>query len=58
MGEFAFHKFPGQRRSPPSKTLGGQFYINLQHEVQDWLALGVTKTAMVYRLKGQRAPKP
>jgi len=32
--------------------LATQFYISLQLEVKDWLALGVTKTAMVYRLKG------
>jgi len=29
-----------------------QFYDTLQREVAGWLALGVTKTAMVYRLKG------
>ena len=34
------------------KKLAAQFYISLQQEVEDWLALGVTKTAMVYRLNG------
>ena len=41
------------RRWPPSqKRLVAQFYVALQQDVKDWLALGVTKTAMVYRLKG------
>ena len=54
VGEFAFQlRFPGQEAiASKQKKLVAQFYINLQHEVQDWLALGVTKTAMVYRLKG------
>jgi hypothetical protein len=54
VGEFAFQlKFPGQEAiAGKQKKLVAQFYVNLQLEVQDWLALGVTKTAMVYRLKG------
>ncbi len=31
------------------KKLSEQFFISLQQDVQDWLVLGVTKTAMVYR---------
>ena len=54
VGEFAFQlQFP--RRAVVAnkqKILATQFYISLQQEVKDWLALGVTKTAMVYRLKG------
>jgi hypothetical protein len=34
------------------KKLVAQFYVTLQQAVKDWLALGVTKTAMVYRLNG------
>lgn len=34
------------------RKLVAQFHISLQQEVEDWLALGVTKTAMVYRLNG------
>ncbi len=54
VGEFAFQvKFPSRESvAEKQKKLAAQFYINLQREVQDWLALGVTKTGMVYRLKG------
>ncbi|MEO3474114.1 hypothetical protein AAFN86_19760 [Roseomonas sp. CAU 1739] len=54
VGEFAFQlKFPRSDdfRDKPRQRCA-QFYTALQHEVADWLALGVTKTAMVYRLKG------
>jgi hypothetical protein len=54
VGEFAFQiQFPRREDvADKPKKLTTQFYISLQNEVQDWLALGVTKTAMVYRLKG------
>ena len=66
VGEFAFQAnvelspHPAratQRRLAPSiaakqKRLCADFYVALQHAVADWLALGVTKTAMVYRLNG------
>ncbi|MFZ0705929.1 MAG: hypothetical protein WAM71_10035 [Candidatus Korobacteraceae bacterium] len=54
VGEFAFQlKFAGRESiAARQKKLVSGFYMNLQHEVKDWLALGVTKTAMVYRLKG------
>ena len=54
VGEFAFQvKFPNRELvAAKQKKLAAQFYINLQMEVHEWLALGVTKTAMVYRLKG------
>ena len=29
-----------------------QFFVSLQYAVQDWIALGMTKTGAVYRLKG------
>ncbi len=54
VGEFAFQvRFPNRELvAAKQKKLATQFYVNLQLEVQSWLALGVTKTAMVYRLKG------
>jgi hypothetical protein len=54
VGEFAFQlKFTGRDSiAAKQKVLVTQFYMNLQLELKDWLALGVTKTAMVYRLKG------
>jgi hypothetical protein len=54
VGEFAFQaKFDRRENvSDKAKRLGGLFYMTLQHEVADMLALGVTKTGMVYRLKG------
>jgi hypothetical protein len=54
VGEFSFQvKFAAKTAvSDKHKKLATQFYINLQQDVQGWLALGVTKTAMVYRLNG------
>ncbi len=54
VGEFAFQVKFDRRESvgEKQKKLAAQFYVTLQQDVQDWLALGVTKTAMVYRLKG------
>jgi hypothetical protein len=54
VGEFAFQvKFADAAAlAEKQKKLVPQFHVNLQHEVQSWLALGVTKTAMVYRLNG------
>ncbi|GLI94014.1 hypothetical protein [Methylocystis echinoides] len=54
VGEFSFqHKF--QRRDELSaKALlkCAEFFKLLQHEAQDWISLGTTKTGAVYRLKG------
>jgi hypothetical protein len=54
VGEFAFQvKFADKTAvAEKQKKLAAQFYISLQRDVQDWLALGCTKTAMVYRLNG------
>jgi hypothetical protein len=54
VGEFAFQaKFDSREDvSAKARRLGGAFYMTLQQEVADMLALGVTKTGMVYRLKG------
>jgi len=54
VGEFAFQvKFDRREDvAEKQKKLAAQFYITLQNDVASWLALGVTKTGMVYRLKG------
>ena len=54
VGEFAFQAQFVHREdlADKQKQLATLFYIALQNEVKDWLALGVTKTGMVYRLKG------
>ncbi len=56
VGEFAFQvKFPDKESvAEKCKKLFAVFYLALQHEVENWLALGVTKTGMVYRLKGNK----
>jgi hypothetical protein len=54
VGEFAFQcKF--KRRDEvheAAKKRCEQFFCLLQQNAEDWLALGMTKTAAVYRLKG------
>ena len=54
VGEFAFQVKFDRKESvgAKQKQLAAQFYVTLQQDVQDWLALGVTKTGMVYRLNG------
>ncbi len=54
VGEFAFQvKFDRREDvAEKQKKLAAQFYVTLQQDVKDWLALGVTKTGMVYRLHG------
>jgi hypothetical protein len=54
VGEFAFQLQFSRREDVAIKTkqLATHYYVALQNEVKDWLAMGVTKTAMVYRLKG------
>jgi len=54
VGEFAFQvKFARKEDvAEKQKKLVAQFYVTLQWDVENWLALGVTKTGMVYRLKG------
>jgi hypothetical protein len=54
VGEFAFQVKFDRRESvaKKQKSLAKQFYVTLQNDVESWLALGVTKTGMVYRLKG------
>ena len=54
IGEFAFQiKF--KRREELNEialTRGKAFFISLQNAAKDWIALGATKTGVVYRLKG------
>jgi hypothetical protein len=54
VGEFAFQvRFPSRESvAEKSKKLAADFYLALQENVKDWVALGVTKTGLVYRLKG------
>jgi hypothetical protein len=54
VGEFAFQvQFPRREDvAEKQKKLAAMFYVTLQNDVADWLALGVTKTGMVYRLNG------
>jgi hypothetical protein len=54
VGEFAFQlKFADEAEvAQAQRKQVAQFYISLQLAVADWLAMGVTKTAMVYRLGG------
>jgi hypothetical protein len=54
VGEFAFQvKFDRREDiAAKQKKLAAQLYITLQREAAGWLTLGVTKTAMVHRLKG------
>ncbi len=54
VGEFAFQLQFARREdvAQKQKKLLAQFYVTLQQDVKDWLALGVTKTGMVYRLRG------
>jgi hypothetical protein len=53
-GEFAFQARFKRRDEVSKKTKNRcrQFFIALQQSSQDWLLLGATKTALVYRLKG------
>jgi len=54
IGEFAFQiKF--KRREDLNEralTRGEGFFLALQNAARDWIALGATKTGVVYRLKG------
>ncbi len=54
VGEFSFQmKFDRKEAvAHEQRQRVAQFYVSLQHAVEDWLEFGVTKTAMVYRLRG------
>jgi len=43
------------RRQKESKRIGRRaeaFFLGVQDAAKDWIALGATKTGVVYRLKG------
>jgi hypothetical protein len=54
VGEFSFQcKFQRQEEvSAKAKLKCEEFFKLLQHQAQDWISLGTTKTGAVYRLKG------
>jgi hypothetical protein len=54
VGEFAFQVKFKQRDKLGKKRLdrAKRFFVDLQQIGRDWLALGTTKTGIVYRLKG------
>jgi hypothetical protein len=54
VGEFGFQLKIGRdgKLNDRSMKRAEAFFLALQNEARDWIALGVTKTAVVYRLKG------
>jgi hypothetical protein len=54
IGEFAFQIKFKRREDLKQKALrrGEAFFLALQDAAKDWIALGATKTGVVYRLKG------
>lgn len=54
VGEFSFQCKFQRRHELSAKALQkcGEFFRALQHQAQDWISLGTTKTGAVYRLKG------
>lgn len=54
VGEFSYQSRFQRRDELSAKAMkrSAAFFDLLQHEAQDWLMLGVTKTGAVYRLKG------
>ena len=54
IGEFAFQiKFKRREDlNDQALTRGEGFFLSLQNAARDWIALGATKTGVVYRLKG------
>lgn len=54
VGEFSFQCKFRRREDLSVKAMDrcAEFFRILQHEAQDWISLGTTKTGAVYRLKG------
>src|SRR5262249_41012634 len=54
IGEFAFELKFKRRQDLREKALrrAEAFFVSLQDAAKDWIALGATKTGVVYRLKG------
>ena len=43
---------PGLNATNMAVLVGDAFFVALQFAAKDWIALGATKTGVVYRLKG------
>ncbi|TDT92831.1 hypothetical protein [Azorhizobium] len=54
VGEFSYQARMERRAAVSAKAIerSNAFFNALQHAAQDWVALGMTKTGAVYRLKG------
>src|SRR5262245_52656398 len=54
IGEFAFQIKFKKREDLREEAMrkGEKFFLDLQYAAKDWIALGATKTGVVYRLKG------
>ena len=54
IGEFAFQLKFKRREDLNERALqrAEAFFLGLQDAARDWIALGATKTGVVYRLKG------
>ena len=54
IGEFAYQIRFKRRQDLREKTMrrAAAFFVDLQYAAKDWIALGVTKTGVVYHLKG------
>jgi hypothetical protein len=54
IGEYSFQLKFKQRTEVPARTEQRvkQFFVKLQHDLEDWISLGTTKTGLVYRLNG------
>ena len=54
IGEFGFQLKIGRNGKLNDRAMkrAEAFFLALQDEARDWIALGATKTAVVYRLKG------
>ena len=54
IGEFAFQIKFKKREELRDEAMrrGEKFFLDLQYAAKDWIALGATKTGVVYRLKG------
>ena len=54
IGEFAFQIKFKRREDLNDKAMrrGEAFFLSLQQAARDWIALGATKTGVVYHLKG------
>jgi len=54
VGEYSFQVKFDRKADVPEKTmkLAKRFFAKLQHDVEDWMARGTTKTRIVYGLNG------